>query len=173
LETCSTWSSDYEHSVSFFWKLWHVASKFVSHIAISMVVCNDSFRWSHEFIRNYVNWWAFSTHIYKHKKNYEMRPFLLQMLLSCATVLTFSYVDLSPTLFFLILTVGSSCFIAYWNQHQSTSDCTCGQYRIWSSCHCYRVHIYIGFCKLLLDHLISFIFPSMCTSFCKFPQPKT
>jgi hypothetical protein len=84
---------------------------------------------------------------------------LLRMLLSCATILTSSYVDLSIN-FFLILTVGSSCFIAYWNQHQSTSNCTCGQYSIWSSCHCYCIHIYIDFCKFLLDHLFSFAFPS-------------
>ena len=100
-------------------------------------------------------------HIYKHKMNYQMLYFLLRMLLSGATVLTSSYVGLSPT-FFLILTVGSSCSIAYWNQHQSTPNCTRGQYGIWSSCHCYCLHIYIDFCKLLLDHLFSFAFPS-CT----------
>jgi len=74
--------------------------------------------------------------------------------------------------FFFILTVGSSCFIAYWNQHQSTSDCTCGQYRIWSSCHCYCIHIYTGFCKLLLDHLISFIFSMYVHFFLWVPSTK-
>jgi hypothetical protein len=39
--------------------------------------------------------------IYKHKMNYQMLHFLLRMLLSCATVLTSSYVGHSPTFFFV------------------------------------------------------------------------
>uniref|UniRef100_A0A453P108 Uncharacterized protein n=1 Tax=Aegilops tauschii subsp. strangulata TaxID=200361 RepID=A0A453P108_AEGTS len=47
----------------------------------------------------------------------------------------------------LCYSVGSSCSITYWDQHQSTSNCTCGRYGIRSSYHCYRIHLYTDFCN--------------------------
>jgi hypothetical protein len=81
--------------------------------------------------------------------------------------LTVSLINLSPPLLFQILPVGSSCAIAYWDQHQSTSDLTCGQYSIWSSYHCYRIHLYSHFCKLLPGHLVINLVLYSFTSFCK------
>ena len=68
--------------------------------------------------------------------------------------LTLSLINLSPALLFHMLAVGSPCTIAYRDQHQSTSLLACGQYSIWSSYHCYRIHLYCDFCKLLPGHLL-------------------
>jgi hypothetical protein len=89
------------------------------NLALAMVLCDDTFRQSHEFTRKLCNLCPFSMYIYKHKKNCQMRYTFVSSFVMCnsnlimLTILLLFYIDSGKLLLYCLLESASINFALY------------------------------------------------------------